>query len=157
MYPGGEFIVTVPPYVQKSTIETYVHTKSAWVLKHLARLKQLPKPLLRKNSRAEYITHKQAALERVTRRLAYFNQFYNLNIGTVRIKNQKTRWGSCSKKGNLNFNYKIALLPDHLADYIIVHELCHVGQFNHSRNFWNLVGQTIPDYKILRATLKKYQ
>ena len=59
------------------------------------------------------------------------------------------------KKGNLNFNYKIALLPPKTADYIIVHELCHLKEFNHSPNFWKLVAETIPDYKIIRLKLKR--
>jgi predicted metal-dependent hydrolase len=98
--------------------------------------------------------YKNQALSLVTERLNYFNQFYNFTYGTIRIRNQKTRWGSCSKRGNLSFNYKIALLSPELADYIIVHELCHIGQFNHSQNFWNLVGRVLPNYQALRHALK---
>jgi len=86
--------------------------------------------------------------------LEYFNTFYNFKWGRVTIRNQKTRWGSCSKKGNLNFNYKIALLKPSQADYIIVHELCHLKEFNHGKNFWSLVAQTIPDYKEVRSSLR---
>jgi len=85
----------------------------------------------------------------------YFNAMYGLRCNRITIRNQKTRWGSCSRKGNLNFNYKIALLPQRLADYIIVHELCHLGEFNHSRKFWALVAQTMPDHVDLRKELKK--
>ena len=67
----------------------------------------------------------------------------------------KTRWGSCSKKGTLNFNYKIALLSPELRDYIIVHELCHLGEFNHSSKFWLLVEKTVPNYKTLRKQIKQ--
>ncbi len=68
--------------------------------------------------------------------------------------NQRTKWGSCSKKGNLNFNYKIALMPEKIADYIVVHELCHLKEFNHSRKFWNLVVKIIPDYLEIKKELK---
>ena len=87
-------------------------------------------------------------------RLTHWNQFYGFTFGRVTIKNHKSRWGSCSKKGNLNFNYKIALLPSELADYIIVHELCHLGEFNHSSRFWALVAKAIPNHRVLRARLR---
>jgi predicted metal-dependent hydrolase len=67
---------------------------------------------------------------------------------------QRSRWGSCSRKGNLNFNYKLIQLPQELADYIVVHELCHLKQFNHSHAFWNLIAETIPNHIELRKILK---
>ncbi len=97
--------------------------------------------------------HKQSAEILVNSKLKYWNQFYNFTYNRVCIRAQTTRWGSCSSKGNLNFNYKISLLPEHIADYIIVHELCHLKQFNHSADFWNLVAQTIPDYLERRSQL----
>ena len=98
--------------------------------------------------------NKTRALELVSNRLAHFNQHYKFAIGRVSIKNQTTRWGSCSKKGNLNFNYKLALLPVELQDYLIVHELCHIGAFNHSKTFWDLVARTIPHHGELRKRLR---
>lgn len=103
----------------------------------------------------DYLKYKNQAATLVKNRLEYFNLIYNFKYNRIVIRNQKTRWGSCSRKGNLNFNYKIVLLPPKAADYIIVHELCHLGEFNHSRNFWNLVTQTVPDYKDIRRSLKK--
>lgn len=102
----------------------------------------------------KYLEYKEKARELATSRLEHFNQHYKLTYGKVAIRNQRSRWGSCSSKGNLNFNYKIALLPPHLADYVIVHELCHRGQFNHSQKFWDLVGETLPDYEKLVSELK---
>ncbi|MCU0660293.1 MAG: M48 family metallopeptidase [Candidatus Pacebacteria bacterium] len=87
--------------------------------------------------------------------MAKFNKVYKFKFNKVSIKNQKTRWGSCSKRGNLNFNYKIALLPEKLAEYVVVHELCHLGQFNHSQKFWNLVAKTMPDYLDIKEELKR--
>ncbi len=107
-----------------------------------------------KGTKKDYIENKQQALLLVQKRLEHFNKFYGVKVNKVSIKNQKTRWGSCSKKGNLNFNYKIALIGDRLADYIIVHELCHLKEFNHGPKFWNLVAQTIPDYLERRKELK---
>lgn len=87
-------------------------------------------------------------------RLAYFNAFYGFKVGRVFIKNHKSRWGSCSSKGNLNFNYKILRLPSFAADYIIVHELCHLHEFNHSPKFWELVSQSFPEYGKARRLLR---
>jgi predicted metal-dependent hydrolase len=74
----------------------------------------------------------------------------------VFIKNTKRNWGSCSEKGNLNFNYKLALLPRELAAYVVVHELCHLAVFDHSQTFWDLVSREMPDHKALRKAMRKY-
>lgn len=109
----------------------------------------------RKGSTKEYLAHKESARKLVHERLEYFNQFYGFKYNKVAIRNQKTRWGSCSHHGNLNFSYKLALLEPRLADYIIVHELCHLKEFNHSKAFWSLVVQQFPDYRELRKQLKR--
>jgi predicted metal-dependent hydrolase len=107
-----------------------------------------------RRNRQDYLKHKNQALFLVQTRLKYFSDIYGIKFNRISIKNQKTRWGSCSKKGNLNFNYKLVLLPEKLADYIIVHELCHLREFNHSKAFWQLVAKTVPDYLELRQALK---
>jgi hypothetical protein len=91
----------------------------------------------------------------VENRISYFNKFYNFKINRVAIKNQSSRWGSCSSKANLNFNYKIIYLRPALADYLIVHELCHLGEFNHSKRFKALVSKTIPDYVNINKELRR--
>jgi hypothetical protein len=101
--------------------------------------------------------HVEAARALVHARLAHWNSFYNFRIGRVAIRNQATRWGSCSKKGNLNFNYRIAHLPQPLADYLIVHELCHLGEFNHSPRFHALVARVLPNHRELRRILRSPQ
>ena len=91
----------------------------------------------------------------VENRISYFNKYYNFNINRIAIKNTKTRCGSCSSKGNLNFNYKIIYLKPELADYLIVHELCHLGEFNHSKKFVALISKTIPDYDKVNKELRR--
>jgi len=118
------------------------------------RVRRKPRTQSKKNKDALAL-HKDGAKELALSRLEYFNQFYNFKYNSVKIKSTKTRWGSCSSKGNLNFSYKIVLLPEHLADYLVVHELCHLGEFNHSENFWNLVSKTIPDFLQRREALRK--
>ncbi len=113
-------------------------------------------PILSKTQqRQAYLQNKIAARNLVRARLEFYNQKYKLKYNRISIKNTATTWGSCSSRGNLNFNYKIVLLPERLADYIVVHELCHLAALNHSTRFWRLVGESLPDYKLLRAQLKK--
>ena len=102
---------------------------------------------------AERLLREQARLLALSR-LAHFNTFYRHTYVQVRIKAQKTRWGSCSRKGNINFNYKIALLPLRLVDYIVVHELCHLRQMNHSKKFSGCHALTIPDHVARRRELR---
>jgi predicted metal-dependent hydrolase len=109
---------------------------------------------LRSRSRRQYLQYKELARALVIERIKHYNSFYQFKVGRISIKNQKSRWGSCSKKGNLNFNYKIIFLPKEVADYVVVHELCHLGQFNHSKEFWKLVARTLPNYELLRKKLK---
>lgn len=102
-----------------------------------------------------YQTYKEYAREVVRARVAHFNNHYNFTVGRIAIKNQKRCWGSCSAKGNLNFNYKIIFLPEALMDYVIVHELCHLKELNHSPAFWNVVAKAVPEYKTHRAHLRR--
>jgi predicted metal-dependent hydrolase len=104
-------------------------------------------------SRKKYEANKEAARVLTHELLARFNTHYKFTYNKVAIRNQRSRWGSCSKKGNLNFNYRIVLLPLRLAEYVIVHELCHLSEFNHSQNFWSLVAETIPDHQVRRREL----
>ena len=145
--------VTAPHYASKKIIENFVLDKSSWIQGRIDHYKTF-KPLI-KDSRASYLEQKEIARLLAHKKVIQFNQFYNFKYNKISIKNQKTCWGSCSKRGNLNFNYKIALLPEELADYIVAHEICHLGEFNHSKKFWSLVEKTIPDYEVRIKALKK--
>ena len=101
------------------------------------------------------VKKREQARSLVLAKLAHFNQFYGFKINRVAIKNTYRRWGSCSSKGNLNFNYKIIYLKPELADYLIVHELCHLGEFNHSPKFHALVAKTIPNYVEINKKLRR--
>lgn len=101
-----------------------------------------------------YVEHKESARELALARLHHFNQHYGLEWKRVAIRNQRRCWGSCSSLKNLNFNYKILFLPEHLRDYIIVHELCHLVHLNHGQQFWDLVAERIPDYQTHVAELR---
>lgn len=147
--PDGTVVVTKPSRVPVKFAEAFVESKKEWIIEKLHTI--TPRVV---HTKKEIEELKKKALHIAEDKVQYFNRFYNFSYKNISIKNQKTRWGSCSKQGNLNFNYKIALLPEKLADYLVVHELCHLGQFNHSQKFWNLVGEVLPEYKKLRKELK---
>jgi predicted metal-dependent hydrolase len=154
VHPEKGLQVTLPKRVSKVMAEKFIVQKSEWILKYLERFKETLGNSSKKLTVKEIKKYKEDARSLAAARLAHFNSFYNFSYNTVSIKAQKTRWGSCSRKKNLNFNYKIALLPLHLTDYIIVHELCHLAQMNHSAKFWTLVAQTIPDHTARRKELR---
>ena len=105
--------------------------------------------------KAQYLKHKEHARAAVHAHLNEWNRHYNLPIRKVFIKNSRSRWGSCSTLGNLNFNYRIIFLPPHLQAYLIIHELCHLQHFNHGPEFWSLVAQTVPEYKTHRREIRR--
>lgn len=146
IYCDGAVVVTAPNGVNGNLIEQFILRKARWIFDKLDYFKARGNHPFVRSGKGEFLKYKQEALVLAKSRVEYFNEKYGFKFNKINIRNQKTRWGSCSRKGNLNFNYKIALLPEHLADYIIVHELCHLREFNHSKKFWNLVAQEIPDY-----------
>ena len=98
----------------------------------------------------------QKAMEVLPERTAYFSKKIGVSYGGITIRNQKTRWGSCSSKGNLNFNCLLMLTPPEIQDYVVVHELCHRKEMNHSDRFWKEVEKILPDYKERRFWLKEH-
>ena len=145
--------VTVPYRLPKILGDIFVKQHTDWIKQKIEHIKQNPQFSLKGNS-AEYKKYKEDARKLAHTRVEFFNKYYNFIYNDIRIKNTKHTWGSCSKKGNLNFNYKITLISPEAADYIVVHELCHLKEFNHSKSFWDLVGLMIPDYKNIRKNLK---
>lgn len=151
--PGGRVVVTVPWRVSQSAAVAFVQKQQAWIDRARAKMVQVPLPV--GGSAAEYKKHKAEAHKVLTARLAELNAHYGFSYKRVSIRNQKTRWGSCSKSGTLSFNYKLLLVSPELRDYVLVHELCHTKEMNHSKKFWQLVGQACPNYAQLRAQLHK--
>jgi predicted metal-dependent hydrolase len=149
-------VVILPKGINILAAKQFVEQKQGWILRSLKYFDKFQGRLFVKSSRGEYLRNKQQALNLARAKVTQWNIRYNFLPRKISIKNQKTRWGSCSKKGNLNFNYKIVHLSESLVDYLVVHELCHLKEFNHSKRFWELVGQAIPDYKKLRGELRKF-
>ncbi|MFA6252550.1 MAG: SprT family zinc-dependent metalloprotease [Candidatus Paceibacterota bacterium] len=152
----GEVKVTIPKWLPEKLAENFILDKVDWIIERLQKFQKETNPLLRLSSN-DYKKHKEKARIFVAERIKQINQTYGYKIGKISIRNQKTRWGSCSGRGNLNFNYKIIFLPDKIADYIIAHEICHIKEMNHSQKFWDLVSLTVPSYIKTRKELKKYK
>ena len=98
----------------------------------------------------------ERALERIRARLDYYIPRVGKQPGRVTIREQKTRWGSCSSKNNLNFNWKLIMAPPPALDYVVIHELCHLHEFNHSPRFWQLVAAQMPEYESWKKWLKQH-
>ena len=151
----GNCMVTLPWRMSMWDAEKFIQKNSEWVLEKMKTMKKIGrKSLFSRHSREEYLRLREYARDFVTRRLEKYSEVYGFEYKSVAIRDQRTRWGSCSSKKNLNFNYKIMLLPQRHADYIIVHELCHLKEFNHSKRFWSLVAETIPEYEKIIKQLK---
>lgn len=150
----GSVTCTLPYRINEDVARKFIFQKKSWIEEKLLFYQENRKEK-QIHSSSEILEYKKQTLALVKERLSFFNNHYGLVWKDIRIKDTKTRWGSCSKIGNLNFNYKIALLSKDLTDYIVVHELCHLREFNHSSSFWSLVEKTIPNHKNLRKELKK--
>lgn len=156
VYPGGRVVLTMPWRSRVAVAEQFLRQKTRWLIKKVDEYKtRLTLPSHNVLNR-HYQAHKVRAHRLIFERAKEFSSRYALTVCKVRIKNQKTRWGSCSKKGTISFNYKILFLPERLRDYIIVHELCHIIEFNHSPKFWGLVAKTIPDYNAVKIELRRF-
>lgn len=151
----GKVVVTLPLRASEQVAENFVREKKEWIASKIAYYAQFDDTSLAKLTRKDYLEHKETARELVHERCTFFGARYGLSYNRISIRNQKTCWGSATAKGNLNFNYKILFISGELRDYVIVHELCHLQEMNHSPKFWNLVAKTIPNHKEMRKQLRK--
>ncbi len=151
--PKGELIVRAPQNAPMGAIEKVIREKASWIREHQKLAVE------RNKEREEFISGLDPISDEEIEHLAnrMFVEFpprvkefasrLGVRVGRITIRTQRTRWGSCSSKGNLNFNCLVMLAPKEVQDYIIVHELCHRLEMNHSKRFWELVGSILPDYK----------
>ena len=155
VHADGAVVLTLPFRMTESAAEIFIHKKSRWLLEKLSFFEKFERTSLTKLGKEDYLKHKEFARTLAHERVEYFNQVYKQSYNRISIRNQKTCWGSCSSKRNLNFNYKIVFLPELLRDYVIVHELCHLQELNHSVKFWALVERVIPNYIEAKRTLQR--
>jgi predicted metal-dependent hydrolase len=149
----GQVRVSAPLRSKPEVVHIFVQKHESWIQAKLREYEQKPKPLLASSTPAEYKNEKEIVKILVEQRLNALNSLYNFTWKSVTIRNQKSRWGSCTSRKVLNFNYLLGKLPEELRDYIIVHELCHLQEMNHGPRFWALVALTFPNYRELRKKL----
>lgn len=149
--PDGTVIVRAPRRMPAAAIQQFVADKRGWIESHLPRQVQIQQKFTPAQLRELAAQAKGVLPERV----AYYAGILGVTYGTITIRSQHTRWGSCSSKGNLNFNCLLMLTPDSVVDYVVVHELCHRKEMNHSARFWALVEKILPDYRESKGWLKE--
>ena len=148
--PQGEVLVRCPLRMAAREIRLFVEKKAAWIEKHRPQRPPLP-PF----TREELAVLVRQAKSRLPQRVTDWANTMGLTCGRITIRAQHTRWGSCSSKGNLNFNCLLARVPEDVLDYVVVHELCHRKELNHSDRFWKEVERVLPEYRTQRKWLKE--
>lgn len=158
--PDGHIRVRAPFFVTDAEIADFLKEKSNWIEKH-KRLLEEKQRKREQEAPVQRLTmqdiHELAdqALKVIPDKVRYYAEKIGVDYGRITIRNQKTRWGSCSGKGNLNFNCLLMLTPEEVQDYVVIHELCHRKEMNHSAKFWAEVSKIMPDYKEKRRWLKE--
>ncbi len=153
----GEVLVRAPGYMSESDIREFIQDKSGWLNKHLRKV-EIDKNMLQEvGSFSDDEIRKMIRLAKkiLPQKVAYYARVLNVDYGRISIRKQKTRWGSCSHEGDLNFNCLLMMTPEAVMDYVVVHELCHRLEMNHSVRFWKLVEKVLPDYKDTKKWLKE--
>lgn len=151
----GSVIVRAPLQMSRAEIEQFVASRMDWINKHLQAARQRQCAPVQPFTEAEIRQLADAALQDIPARVRKYAGIIGVAVGRITIRNQKTRWGSCSSAGNLNFNCLLMLCPEAVRDYVVVHELCHRKELNHSPRFWNEVARVMPDYAARRKWLKE--
>jgi predicted metal-dependent hydrolase len=156
--PEGEILLRAPRRCSEAQLRRIVEEKRPWLEKHLAQVQQRQQEAQQAGALTmeELRALADRAMEVIPARVAHFAPIVGVSYGRITIRNQRTRWGSCSGKGNLNFNCLLMLAPPEVLDYVVVHELCHRREMNHSPRFWALVEQVLPDWQAQRLWLKEH-
>ncbi len=149
--------VRAPYMMTNKEIEQFVSEHEAWIEKHIKQLREqlAAEAELEKLTADEIRELAERALEYIPARAAYYASLIGVTYGKITIRNQKSRWGSCSANGNLNFNCLLMLAPPEVIDSVVVHELCHRKQMNHSQAFYDEVLRVYPDYHKWNRWLKE--
>lgn len=155
----GKVRVRAPKRMPHSVIENFLTEKEGWILKHLQQKKTAAEngyfqnqPQLSDQDRNRY---REIARDIFTQKTAYYAQIMGVTYGRISIREQKTRWGSCSSDGNLNFNWRLIFAPEEVLNYIVIHELAHRREMNHSPAFYEVVKSVMPDYKKQQKWLRE--
>ena len=156
----GEVFARVPSRLSDTKIKEFIESHKDWIIQKVSQMSE------KKDGRQEIripswenlnLQEHKEIKDKISERVAYYSRKMGVTYGRITIRNQKTRWGSCSSKGNLNFNYRLFYLPGELLDYVVVHELAHRRYMNHSRQFWQEVGTYFPQHEQCRQRFSDYK
>lgn len=155
----GQVIVRAPRRCSRQWIENFIREKEGWIAKKKEEIRDRqkerpsdPELSFTEEEKRRYIEEARTIFNRKTK---FYAEKMGVTYGRITIREQKTRWGSCSGKGNLNFNWRLILMPELVLDYVVVHELAHRKEMNHSPRFYLEVERVMPDYRIYQAWLRK--
>ena len=147
--PDGSLLVRAPARMPKREIDSFLLRKADWIQKHLPKAPPLPA-----FTPAEIAQFAQETANLLPEKVSHYAAALGVSYGRITVRCQKTRWGSCSSRGNLSFHCLLSRMPEDVLDYVVVHELCHRKHMNHSAAFWGEVAAILPDYKASRDWLK---
>ena len=150
--PSGEVEVRCPKRCSKREADAFALSKEDGIRKHLQTIAERPRQQVFSREEVKSLADKAAGV--LPERVQYYAQIMGVTYGRIAIRSQRSRWGSCSAKGNLNFNCLLMLCPEEVRDYVVIHELCHRKELNHSAAFWAEVEKVCPDYRVRRKWLK---
>ena len=142
----GKVIVRAPKAVKMEYIDIFIQRHKAWIERSLEKSTKISDPIAGySKNEIEILRRKARAL--LTAKTAYYSQIMGLKYGRITITGAKTRFGSCSSKGNISYSYRLLLYPEAAIDYVVVHELAHLVEMNHSGRFYKIIENVMPDYK----------
>lgn len=153
----NEVIIRAPKQMNEKDIKKFAETKRTWIEKNLksANIKHKLLENIEPYSEADIKAFVKKAKQIIPMKVDYYAEKIGVKYNKIAIRCQHTRWGSCSSKGNLNFNCLLVILPDEIINSVVVHELCHIKQMNHSANFYAEIDKVFPDYKKCHLWLKQ--
>lgn len=152
----GQVTVSAAKLVPLFLIKRFIVRQRAWIEAAQERFRAAGRQprLSGEERRQRFILHRDRAARLVEARVCWYSEQYGFDPGPITIRDQRTRWGSCSARGALSFNYRIVFLSERLLDYIVVHELCHLRELNHGPRFWRLLESILPDSELRREELR---
>lgn len=144
----NRLVIRAPRWASNADVDRFILQNKKWIEKHLeeAQQREEAKSRIRKLTRDEIDALAARARETIPQRVAHYAPLVGVTYGRITIRRQRSRWGSCSSKGNLNFNCLLMLAPPGVIDSVVVHELCHRKKMNHSKEFYAEVLRVFPNY-----------
>ena len=153
----GSVRVTIPRWGSKREAVAFAEQQRGWIEKQLARLEVERSEPREQLSEADQRVLRSRAKKELPDRLLQLANELGLRVARVSVRNQQSRWGSCSPNGHICLNWRLVTMPDWVRDYVIVHELMHLKRLDHSKKFWKLVATACPEYQAARAWLRRYR